>query len=702
MDDKKKLLYNLALIQQKISTLYGATYRTVTEIAEVRKAIESGEEFTFSGNPNAAKKAEVLLDRLAASTNALLVNGIEASYTLGEKAVQRDISAYGESDTDKEAVKNIMELAEKDTRESGKNAHSYTTSKRGGLTLSDRVWNLNGNARKEIEIIIQNGILEGKSADEISGSVRGYLNNPDALFRRVLNPKTGNLELSKAAKAYHPGRGVYRSAYKNALRLARTEVNAAYRMAMWEAWQNEPLIESYEIKLSNNHTTTVKGKAVPLVDICDELAGIYPKSFKWVGWHPQCRCDMIPIKISANQFKDAVRAIKKGALEDWSKEQNERQQQKPLPDNFKNWYRKNKTRFKGVKLLPYFIADNTALLKHIRSARVAPAAPVKPITDFDRHIDYIKEWQRAIGVDPAAIKEIEALRLGTDEEALRNKVDALYQFVTIRMAEWIAEGRKLGVLLTNVYDYDIETKYKKILEDNKLNVNGNYTTAIANLKQAVSFVQGVQGKGSFIGSNMKKIAGAIGVKQGAPMTHDEADHERANPKYSTGQRQYQINCQSCVVAYELRRRGFDVKARGNTGKGCIPYDVSRKTESAWKDSGGNTPKKQKAGGLDYSKNPRRPITKSYVQMMLEIDTLTKAVGRYHLDFAWKGGRSGHIITAERHANGKFTMFDPQTGQEITDIKAYFRWISLKWGVNILQVDNLGVDVSIIGGIVEKR
>lgn len=28
----------------------------------------------------------------------------------------------------------------------------------------------------------------------------------------------------------------------------------------------------------------------PFVDICDHLEGEYPKDFKFVGWHPLCRC----------------------------------------------------------------------------------------------------------------------------------------------------------------------------------------------------------------------------------------------------------------------------------------------------------------------------------------------------------------------------------------------------------------------------
>ena len=72
---------------------------------------------------------------------------------------------------------------------------------------------------------------DGVSAAAMSRTVRKLLNNPTALFRRVRD-KNGQLRLSQNAKNYHPGRGVYRSAYRNALRLTATETNMAYRTAI--------------------------------------------------------------------------------------------------------------------------------------------------------------------------------------------------------------------------------------------------------------------------------------------------------------------------------------------------------------------------------------------------------------------------------------------------------------------------------------
>ena len=143
----------------------------------------------------------------------------------------------------------------------------------------------------------------------MSRDVRRYLRNPDKLFRRVRD-KHGNLRLSKAAKAYHPGRGVYRSSNRKALRQTATENNMAYRTADHLRWQQQPFVVGIEIKLSNNHTC--KGVIGRFVDICDDLAGVYPKDFKFVGWHPHCRCYCVPKQASKEEFMEYQQRLLNG------------------------------------------------------------------------------------------------------------------------------------------------------------------------------------------------------------------------------------------------------------------------------------------------------------------------------------------------------------------------------------------------------
>lgn len=121
-----------------------------------------------------------------------------------------------------------------------------------GHNLSERVWSIAKQFERHIELSLSIGISEGRSAADISRDVRVYLNEPDKLFRRVRNA-FGNLTLSKVAQAYHPGQGVYRSSYQNAMRMARTEINSAYREADSIRWQQLDFIVGYEVKTSKSH-----------------------------------------------------------------------------------------------------------------------------------------------------------------------------------------------------------------------------------------------------------------------------------------------------------------------------------------------------------------------------------------------------------------------------------------------------------------
>jgi hypothetical protein len=194
---------------------------------------------------------------------------------------------------------------------------------------------------------------EGKSAEQLSRELRGYLNKPDTIFRKVRNKETGELELSDAAKKYKPGAGVYRSAKKNAMRLARTEIHAAYNRAAWENFQSDPRIIGVRIQLSNNHTCVnpKTGKPEPFYDICDELAGDYPKTFLWTGWHPQCRCVMTPILVSGDEATKLINAEVKG-------EAYTPKQITELPKALGEWITRNQERAKGWGDMPYWIKDN--------------------------------------------------------------------------------------------------------------------------------------------------------------------------------------------------------------------------------------------------------------------------------------------------------------------------------------------------------
>ena len=368
MTPKRKALDKLLdQVEQKMLDLYGMTYRKVLNLDEVRMAIRSGdEEFSFKKHSAAAKKVERLIETLANNLSALTINGVMGAFGMGEKdAWDNVVSLLGTSKLSSQAIDEVRQQATNQHRESAMNARQYVNRKRGGFSVSDRIWRTTRQSMQEMEVTIQNGIIEGQSAEEISRGIRGNLLEPHRLFRSVRDKETGQLRLSKAAKEYHPGAGVYRSSYKNAMRVARSEVNNAYRSAEWQSYSGNMVVKGYEIRLSNNHTTLVKGKPVPFHDICDELAGVYPKDFQWSGWHPQCRCSMIPIPLTPKELGEYMKAKREGKrLPNFNV--------KDVPENYKEWIIKNADRIavaqssdRPSKRLPYFLQDNADITERI-------------------------------------------------------------------------------------------------------------------------------------------------------------------------------------------------------------------------------------------------------------------------------------------------------------------------------------------------
>lgn len=220
-----------------------------------------------------------------------------------------------------------------------------------GLNLSERVWKYVGQYREQMETALDAGLGEGRSAQQLARDVKQNLKDPNRLFRRVRD-KRGNLVLSKAARAFHPGRGVYRSSVKNAQRLTRSEINMAYRESDWQRWQSLDFVVGYEIVRSNHE---------PLCDcdICARLVGRYPKTFKFIGWHPQCMCYAIPILMDEETFDNNELGDLKAALRGTTYKHRQAANTAPdVPDGFKEWVKDHIEAQKGWSSTPYFIRDN--------------------------------------------------------------------------------------------------------------------------------------------------------------------------------------------------------------------------------------------------------------------------------------------------------------------------------------------------------
>ena len=120
-------------------------------------------------------------------------------------------------------------------------------------------------------------------------------------------------------------------------------------------------IVGIEIRLSNNHTCRGRdGKPHPFYDICDELAGKYPKEFKFTGWHPHCRCIATTIlKTEAEMEADDEAILRGKEPSDPGESENAVTE---LPDNFTRWVEENQDRIARATSLPYFLRDNESLI----------------------------------------------------------------------------------------------------------------------------------------------------------------------------------------------------------------------------------------------------------------------------------------------------------------------------------------------------
>lgn len=302
--------------------------------------------FSFSNYAQLNNAVDEVVKSLALGIRSVVLSGTSAEWAQGTQiatsTVGRVLSSIGMS---KDSLSKGAESFYFDNHQSVLKAFQGRMIS-SGETLSKRVWDLANHHKLENELAIS--ISKGASAAETAEQIKSLLNEPDKLFRRVRD-EYGELQLSKHAAQYSPGAGIYRSSYKNAMRLARTEINMAYRNSEIAGYQDKDFVVGYEIHRSTHDYDC---------DVCAELAGKYPKDFEWSGWHPNCRCFITPILITEDEMKARRESILRGEEFDSSSSENA---VKDVPDNFKDWAEENKDRIESSLVngkVPYFINNN--------------------------------------------------------------------------------------------------------------------------------------------------------------------------------------------------------------------------------------------------------------------------------------------------------------------------------------------------------
>ena len=791
---------------QAVQSLYDKATTAITRAA-ARGKIDPDKPFSFDMYPSVKKEMQRITEQLASRVTTVIESGSKKQWLFACAKNDGFISSI--MDTSKLSKARLKKMQDRNLDA----LSAFQSRKVEGMNLSQRVWKYVDQYKAQMESALDVGLGEGRSADELSRDVRQNLREPNRLFRRVRD-KRGNLVLSKNARAYHPGQGVYRSSYKNAMRLTRSEINMAYRESDYQRWQQLDFVVGFEIHRSN-HEPLCK------CDICSKLVGRYPKTFKFKGWHPQCMCYATPILMDEETFDANELGDLKAALHGTEyKHLQAKNAVSEMPKEFMEWVKDHIEAQKGWSSTPYFIRDNFVDGRLGKGLKIAmPTTEPSGKVDFhvpfeqlpvDERIKFNNEMTnrvnddcdlidacRLYGIDAewydqmtdeisiqhqywrvpelnAARDRLKAQLMAKIEETrmMAQKILSEYEAAAKSAEEWVGDTTSIVRYARDTFNDEASEQYpnyKSILKSanggafdvSKLRASvdkakADYNKAIADAKSCVAKYDGKVEVSSLkalinesrttsrnakvittditkeiervetfannkdlVAKNDNETAQMLGIEKGTPMTFEEADNHRANEGYNKGRIEawkeqttfamrknddnpYHINCQSCVVAHELRMRGLDVEAQPNYDRsGTKPTELSYDTNKIWID-----PETGKEPLCEWMTNQfTRNSAKAAASAVKWYEEMTKTPGRYSLTYRWKvkQWKGGHIIVAERLADGTLRVYDPQTGRirTLEDICKTLNWGTYRT-CGIQRVDKMAINLDMIDGIVRKR
>jgi hypothetical protein len=167
-----------------------------------------------------------------------------------------------------------------------------------------------------------------------------------------------------------------------------------------------------------------------------------------------------------------------------------------------------------------------------------------------------------------------------------------------------------------------------------------------------------------------------------------------NPNYSKS-REYQINCQRCVPAYEMRRRGYNVEALPN-----VQSSVKL----------GNIEKMKEMWGLDD-----KDILKNYIEIkrgdnvtikdadfgnVLDFIEDSNVGARFQISWWWSKNLSGHTIVAENTKKGAI-FIDPQTGKTF-DVEQFWKLDKNKRKVFVFRIDDREINQDMLKLVMKDK
>lgn len=308
----------LAGYADRVQSVYDTLNREVAN-AVVRSGYDGTEPFRFSDYPQTKKKIEEVQAAFVRDLRSVIYSGTseewKQSNLVQDLLADNVLKFYGAKKNKKKY--RVYYQTNSDALK------AFQQRKDDGLNLSQKLWNQSKGYKEEMEFAISSAIEKGTSAVKLSKRLSKYLQDFPSL-KHDYKERFGKAVTCQDCE--------YRS-----IRLARSEINMAYRKAEQERWKQFDFVLGYEVKLTQN------GHHVP--DICDDLAGKYPKDFIFLGWHPNCMCYVVPILKTEEQF--------------WNDEEVKGVEEPPK--NFTDWLENNAERIDRAAengTLPYWYEQN--------------------------------------------------------------------------------------------------------------------------------------------------------------------------------------------------------------------------------------------------------------------------------------------------------------------------------------------------------
>lgn len=650
---KEQLNQLFAAYNRRLGMLYSGYVKKLLSLGYGEDVLESDALFNFDNFPELKARLNEIFNDYFQNNMLCYKSGITDGVTL---AYAHDNDALGQFST---LTDKALETARKTA------AASFFANRlnvKNGLNLAQSVWNYCQQTKAEFEMamsnVIADGLGKGTSAEEVGKRIRQYLNNPDMMYRRYHTVKVLKNGQKKDVVTWrkkriidgrvrfveepleHVGQGVYRSARKNALRVARTEINAAYHNAQNERWANEPFVIGQYIHLSPQHDPEKDE------DICDELQGYYPKGFKWSGWHPNCMCTSDPIMVYGEERKALIRRLMNGEdISDYVSPN----RVKDVPEQYRRYIETNSGKivsaFKRDKLA-WHLANNKSYWVKYLSASERKQIGVNAMSHRETIQDIAKAQHEKR--DAAKIQKNWTLRRSAMYMERMNEVIGHLSY---------SDYSTMGKALQKRY-YDVTSALKS-----------NKTWDINNMERLfIRFKQGVSIRerwdkllwGGFSPeqiANCRELEKKFGILKGRPMSIELADKQSANPFFNLG-KEWQVNCATCSPAYVLREMGFNIFAKGNPEKrGNLNYWISKQHSfDVWKNADGSKPQPLNTYQWMQSKKYKQMTPQRYAEY---IDEATRNEGTYIITIAWKGNKGGHATILKRLGNGKVVYIEPQ-------------------------------------------